>query len=54
VSRAQLADALDLIARGRIKAAVDDVYGLDGTANAHGLVEAGRPTGRLVLKPNQI
>jgi acryloyl-coenzyme A reductase len=52
VSRAQLADALDLIARGRITAAVDDVYGLDGAAKAHGLVEAGRSTGRLVLKPN--
>jgi acryloyl-coenzyme A reductase len=52
VSRAQLVDALDLIARGRIKVAVDDVYGLDGAARAHGLVEAGRSTGRLVLRPN--
>lgn len=52
VSRAQLADSLDLIARGRIKPMVDDVHGLDGAAEAHALVEAGRSTGRLVLKPN--
>jgi D-arabinose 1-dehydrogenase-like Zn-dependent alcohol dehydrogenase len=52
VSRAQLADSLDLIARGRIKPMVEDIYGLDRAAEAHGLVEAGRSTGRLVLKPN--
>jgi len=52
VSRAQLTDSLDLIARGRIRPMVEDVYGLDGAAEAHGLVEAGRSTGRLVLKPN--
>jgi acryloyl-coenzyme A reductase len=52
VSRAQLADSLDLIARGRIKPMVENVYGLDGAAEAHGMVETGRSTGRLVLKPN--
>jgi D-arabinose 1-dehydrogenase-like Zn-dependent alcohol dehydrogenase len=53
VSRAQLADSLDLIGRGRIKAMVEDVYSLDRTAEAHELVEAGRSTGRLVLKPTK-
>ncbi len=51
-SRVQLADSLDLIARGRIRTMVENVYGLDGVAEAHGLVETGRSTGRLVIKPN--
>jgi len=51
VSRAQLTDALDLVARGRIKPMVERDYPLDGAAEAHGLVEAGRATGRLVLRP---
>jgi acryloyl-coenzyme A reductase len=51
VSRAQLADALDLVARRRVKAAVEAVYPLDGAAEAHRLVEAGLSTGRLVLNP---
>jgi acryloyl-coenzyme A reductase len=51
VSRSQLADALDLVARRRVKAAVEGVYPLDGAAEAHRLVEAGLSTGRLVLKP---
>jgi len=51
VSRAQLADALDLVARRRVRAAVEAVYPLDGAAEAHRLVEAGLSTGRLVLKP---
>jgi D-arabinose 1-dehydrogenase-like Zn-dependent alcohol dehydrogenase len=51
VSRSQLADALDLVARGRIKPAVDRVLPLEGAAEAHRLVEAGLSTGRLVLKP---
>ena len=52
VSRAQLADSLDLIQRGRIRTMVEDVYSLDRAADAHELVEAGRATGRLVLRPN--
>jgi acryloyl-coenzyme A reductase len=52
VSLSQLADSLDLIARGRVKPMVENVYGLDGAAEADGLVETGRSTGRLVLKPN--
>ena len=51
VSRSQLADALDLVARGRIKPAIDHVLPLEGAAEAHRLVEAGLSTGRLVLKP---
>jgi D-arabinose 1-dehydrogenase-like Zn-dependent alcohol dehydrogenase len=51
VSRSQLADALDLVARRRIKPAVDRVLPLEGAAEAHRLVEAGLSSGRLVLKP---
>jgi acryloyl-coenzyme A reductase len=51
VSRSQLADALDLVARGRIKPAVEDVYPLEAAAETHRLVEAGLSTGRLVLRP---
>ena len=51
VSRAQLADALDLVARGRVKPAIDRALPLQGAAEAHRLVEAGLSTGRIVLKP---
>jgi D-arabinose 1-dehydrogenase-like Zn-dependent alcohol dehydrogenase len=51
VSRAQLADALDLVSRRRIKPAIENVYRLDDAAETHRLVEAGLSTGRLVLKP---
>jgi acryloyl-coenzyme A reductase len=51
VSRSQLADALDLVARRRIKPAVEKVYPLEAAAEAHRLVEAGLSTGRLVLRP---
>jgi acryloyl-coenzyme A reductase len=51
VSRLQLADALDLVARRRIRCAVEEVYPLDAAAETHRLVEAGLSTGRLVLKP---
>ena len=53
VSRSQLADALDLVARRRIKPAVDRVSPLEGAAEAHRLVEAGLSTGRHVLTPMQ-
>ncbi len=53
VSRAQLGDALDLVARRRIKPVVERIYPLEGAAEAHGLVEAGLSTGRLVLAPIQ-
>jgi acryloyl-coenzyme A reductase len=51
VSRSQLADALDLVARRRIKPAVGGVYPLEAAAETHRLVEAGLSIGRLVLKP---
>src|ERR1700688_4213876 len=51
VSRSQLADALDLVARPRVKPVVDRVLPLEAAAEAHRLVEAGLSTGRLVLKP---
>jgi acryloyl-coenzyme A reductase len=51
VSRAQLADALDLVARRRIRPVVERIYRLEDAALAHGLVETGQVTGRLVLKP---
>jgi acryloyl-coenzyme A reductase len=51
VSRSQLADALDLVAHRRIKAAVEGVYRLEDAAETHRLVEAGLSMGRLVLKP---
>jgi len=53
VSRSQLADALDLVARRRIKPAIDRVYPLQGAAEAHRLVEAGLSTGRTILNPMQ-
>jgi D-arabinose 1-dehydrogenase-like Zn-dependent alcohol dehydrogenase len=51
VSRLQLEDALGLVALGRIKPVVERAYRLDEAALAHGEVEAGRVTGRLLLKP---
>jgi acryloyl-coenzyme A reductase len=53
VSRAQLADALDLVARRRIKPVVEEVCRLEGAAEAHRRVEAGLSSGRLVLSPLQ-
>jgi acryloyl-coenzyme A reductase len=51
VSRAQLADALDLVARRRIRPVVEDVCRLEDAVEAHRRVEAGLSTGRLVLSP---
>jgi acryloyl-coenzyme A reductase len=53
VSRAQLADALDLVARRQIVPIVEDVCALDDAAEAHARVEAGAATGRLVLSPQR-
>jgi acryloyl-coenzyme A reductase len=53
VSRAQLADALDLVAHGRIKPVVEDVCRLEDAVKAHRRVEAGLSSGRLVLSPIQ-
>jgi len=51
VSRSQFADALDLVARRRIKPVVERAYRLDDAPEAHRVVEAGLATGRLLLKP---
>ncbi|GEP55553.1 alcohol dehydrogenase catalytic domain-containing protein [Reyranella soli] len=51
VSRSQLEDALELVARKRIKPVVERAYRLEEAALAHGMVEAGLATGRLLLKP---
>lgn len=51
VSRAQLADALELVARQRIRPAIEDVCRLEDAAEAHQRVEAGLSSGRLVLSP---
>jgi acryloyl-coenzyme A reductase len=51
VSRAQLADALDLVARRQIMPMVEDACRLEDAAEAHRRVEAGAATGRLVLSP---
>ena len=51
VSRSQLADALDLVARGSVKPVIESIFRLEDAAEAHRRVEAGRSTGRLVLKP---
>jgi D-arabinose 1-dehydrogenase-like Zn-dependent alcohol dehydrogenase len=51
VSRAQLADAFGMVARGRIKPVIEDVWRLEDAADAHRRVEAGLSSGRLVLSP---
>ena len=53
VSRAQLADALDLVARRQIRPVIEDVCALEDAADAHERVEAGQVTGRLVLNPTR-
>ncbi|WP_158670682.1 alcohol dehydrogenase catalytic domain-containing protein [Bradyrhizobium guangdongense] len=51
VSRSQLADALELVARRRIRPVVEDVRHLHDAAAAHRVVEAGLSSGRIVLSP---
>lgn len=51
VSRAQLADAIALAARGIVTPHVDRVLPLADVALAHKLVEEGAAAGRVVLKP---
>ncbi len=53
VSRTQLADALDLVARRRIKPIVEGVWALEDAAEAHRRIEAGAAAGRLVLNPTR-
>lgn len=51
VSRAQLADAIALAARGIVTPQVSQVLPLAEVARAHQLVEEGAAAGRVVLKP---
>ena len=50
-SKRQLQDALDLVARGDIKPVITGEMSLEHAAQAHSDVEAGRSTGRIILKP---
>ncbi|MCP8938761.1 alcohol dehydrogenase catalytic domain-containing protein [Alsobacter sp. SYSU M60028] len=50
-SREQLRDALDLVAQGLVRPVVLDRLPLEAACRAHELMEAGRTTGRILLKP---
>jgi acryloyl-coenzyme A reductase len=52
VTRNQLADVLALMGRGQVKAVVTQSLPLDEAAQAHTLVESGRATGRVLIRPN--
>lgn len=52
VSRNQLEDVLQLMDRGQVKAMVMQSLPLEEAAQAHTLVESGRATGRILLRPN--
>lgn len=52
VSRNQLEDVLALMGRGQLKAVVTKSLPLSEAGEAHTLVEAGRITGRLLIRPN--
>jgi NADPH:quinone reductase-like Zn-dependent oxidoreductase len=51
-SRNQLEDVLALMKQGALKAVITQSLPLEEAAQAHTLVEAGRSTGRIVLRPN--
>ena len=51
-SRAQLEDVLALMQRGQVKAIVSRSLALEEAGLAHTLMESGRITGRIVLRPN--
>ena len=52
VSRSQLADALDLVARGKIEPVISETFALANGAKAHDLVRSrASSTGRVVLRP---
>ena len=52
VTRNQLADVLALMGRGQVKAVVTQSLPLEEAAQAHTLVESGRATGRILLRPH--
>ena len=51
-TRKQLEDCLALVSRGVIKPIISLALPLEQAARAHELVEAGKATGRIVLRPN--
>jgi D-arabinose 1-dehydrogenase-like Zn-dependent alcohol dehydrogenase len=51
-TRNQLEDCLDLVARGAVRPIVTQSLPLEDAAEAHRLVESGRSTGRILLRPN--
>jgi D-arabinose 1-dehydrogenase-like Zn-dependent alcohol dehydrogenase len=51
-SRNQLEDVLALLQRGQVKAMVTRSLAIEEAGEAHTLMEAGRVTGRIVLRPN--
>jgi D-arabinose 1-dehydrogenase-like Zn-dependent alcohol dehydrogenase len=51
-TRKQLQDCLALVARGHVRPVISEVLPLEQAALAHELMEAGRVTGRVVLRPN--
>lgn len=51
-TRRELADTLDLLARGDVCAQIGGRFPLDEIADAHRLVESGRALGRVVVKPH--
>jgi acryloyl-coenzyme A reductase len=50
-SRQQLRDALELVANGMVRPVIHDRWPLERAPEAHDLVESGRTTGRILLKP---
>ncbi len=53
-TRDQLADVFELIERGKLEPVVDRSFALDAAREAHLEVEAGRITGRAVIRPNLV
>jgi D-arabinose 1-dehydrogenase-like Zn-dependent alcohol dehydrogenase len=51
-TRKQLQDCLALVGRGAVKPIVSDSMPLEEAARAHELVAAGKPLGRILLRPN--
>jgi NADPH:quinone reductase-like Zn-dependent oxidoreductase len=51
-SRNQLEDVLGLMKRGQVKAVVTRSVALEEAGEVHALMEAGRITGRILLRPN--
>lgn len=51
VSRSQLVDVLDLVARRKVKPVVSETFPLEDGAKAHALLETGRSWGRVILRP---